>query len=116
MTFSEFYLDETFAFVVADHRREEFNRRERVRKIKSLKVGVLDVPYYVAKVRDYLPNAEIVTLASPRQFFRGEVELDALAYSAEAGSAWTLVYPQLQRGDSVARPARDPDRLPDAQA
>ena len=68
--------------------------------MESLKVGVLDVPYYVEKVRAFLPNAEVVTLDSPRPFLRGELELDALAYSAEAGSAWTLVYP----GFSVAIP------------
>jgi ABC-type amino acid transport substrate-binding protein len=33
-------------------------------------------------------------LNSPREFFtRPTEDLDALAYSAEAGSAWTLIYP-----------------------
>ena len=100
MTFSDFYLDQTFAFLVEDHRREEFSDRDRVQSMESLKVGVLDVPYYVARVRAFLPNAEVVALDSPRPYLRGELELDALAYSAEAGSAWTLVYP----GFSVAIP------------
>ncbi len=37
---------------------------------------------------------EMVDVASPRPFLRGEREdLDAVVYSAEGGSAWTLVYP-----------------------
>ena len=33
-------------------------------------------------------------LNSPREFFEGKHDdLDALVYSAEAGSAWTLLYP-----------------------
>jgi ABC-type amino acid transport substrate-binding protein len=106
--FSEFYLDQTFAFLVEDHRRDEFDSREKVLAINQLKVGVLDVPYYVAKVREYLPHAEIVTLDSLRPFFRREVELDALAHSAEAGSAWTLVYPDF----SVAIPLPDLIAIP----
>ena len=108
VAFSDFYLDETFAFLIADHRREEFNSREEVQAIPSLKVGVMDVPYYVSKLSTYLPDAEVVKLESPRQFFRGEVELDAMAYSAEAGSAWTLVYPDF----SVAIPLPDLIAIP----
>lgn len=45
----------------------------------------------------------VVPLDSPRQYFREErKELDALLYTAESGSAWTLVYPQF--GVAVARP------------
>jgi hypothetical protein len=45
------------------------------------------MPYYVARC-DYLPQAEVVLLDSPREFFtREEADLDALLYSAEAGSA-----------------------------
>ena len=42
----------------------------------------------------YLPQAELVVLNSITEFFgeRGE-GLGALVYSAEAGSAWTLLYP-----------------------
>jgi len=94
MALSAPYMDATLAFIVQDYRREEFSSREKVRGLKNLKVGVLDLPYYVAKVREYLPQAEFVVLNSPRDFFtRNEDHLDALVYSAEAGSAWSLIYP-----------------------
>jgi len=109
LTFSKPYLDETLAFVVEDHRREEFANRAAVKGLTSLRLAVLDSPYYVRKIRDYLPQAEIVEIDSPRAFFQGKVEgVDALVYTAEAGSAWSLIYPQF----AVAVPQPDVLRVP----
>jgi Na+/H+-dicarboxylate symporter len=94
MTFSASYLDETLAFLVKDHRRAEFSSREAIHRLTALRLGVLNVPYYIEKVRRYLPQAELVLLNSISEFFEGRGEaLDALVYTAEAGSAWTLLYP-----------------------
>jgi ABC-type amino acid transport substrate-binding protein len=94
MTFSASYLDETLALIVKDYRREEFSSREAIHRLKALRLGVLNVPYYIEKVHRYLPQAELVLLNSISEFFEGRgEELDALVYSAEAGSAWTLLYP-----------------------
>lgn len=87
------YMDQTLAFVVKDRRREDFSSREKVRSLKKLKIAAPNVPYYVGKVREYLPQAEVVLLDSAREFFiREDDDLDALVYSAEAGSAWSLIY------------------------
>jgi proton glutamate symport protein len=94
MTFSAPYLDQTVALVVKDHRREEFSSREAIRRLKAPRIGVPNIPYYVEKVHRYLPQAELVLLNSVTEFFEGRgEELDALVFSAEAGSAWTLLYP-----------------------
>lgn len=94
VAFSAPYMDQTLAFIVKDYRREDFSSRETVRSLKPLRIGIPNVPYYVEKVREYLPQAEVVLLSSPREYFaaKGD-ELDAMVYSAEAGSAWSLVYP-----------------------
>jgi Na+/H+-dicarboxylate symporter len=94
MAFSEPYLDQTVAFVVKDHRREQFNSRAAVRNLKAPRIGVPNIPYYIDKVQRYLPQARIEKLSSVREFFehRGD-DLDALVFSAEAGSAWSLLYP-----------------------
>lgn len=86
MGFSAPYLEQTVAFVVKDHRRETFSSREAVRHLKAPRIGVPNLPYYIDKVRGYLNSAA--------EFFdqRG-AELDALVFSAEAGSAWSLLYP-----------------------
>ena len=65
---------------------------------------VLDVPYHVAMLRLYLPQAEIVVLQSPREFLAGEGEaLDAMLFPAQSAAAWSLVYPRF----SVAIPQPD---------
>jgi Na+/H+-dicarboxylate symporter len=95
ITYSKPYMDETIAFIVQDHRREDFTNREDILKIDGLRVGILDDPYYIAKARNYLPHAEIEVLRSPRDFFKNRGnDLDALIFTAESGSAWTLLYPE----------------------
>jgi len=104
MAFSASYMDQTLAFIVKDYRRQEFSSRDAIRRLKAPRIGVPDVPYYIDKVRQYVPQATIVVLKSIREFFetRGE-DLDAFVFSAEAGSAWTLLYPAY----SVAIPQPD---------
>jgi ABC-type amino acid transport substrate-binding protein len=113
MELSAPYMDQTLAYVVKDYRREDFNSRERLKNLKKVKVGIPNVPYYIAKVREYLPQAEVVLLNSPREFFtRKDDDLDAFVYSAEAGSAWSLIYPAY----TVAIPQPDVLSLPLAYA
>jgi Na+/H+-dicarboxylate symporter/ABC-type amino acid transport substrate-binding protein len=93
-TFSAPYTDATLAFVVKDHRLEEFSSRDAIRRLKAPRIGVLNVPYYVNGLRRALPQATMVQLNSISEFFEGKgEELDAFLYAAEAGSAWTLLYP-----------------------
>lgn len=94
MAFSVSYMDQTLAFIVKDYRRGDFNSREAIRRLKAPRVGVLNVQYYIDKVHRYVPQASIRVLNSINEFFdnRGE-ELDAFVFSAEAGAAWTLLYP-----------------------
>jgi Na+/H+-dicarboxylate symporter/ABC-type amino acid transport substrate-binding protein len=94
VAFSVPYTDATLAFVVKDHRLEEFSSREAIRRLKAPRIGVLNVPYYVDGLYRALPQATMVQLNSIREFFEGKgEELDAFLYAAEAGSAWTLLYP-----------------------
>jgi ABC-type amino acid transport substrate-binding protein len=107
------YLRQTMAFIVKDHRRKEFSSRAAVRRLKAPRIGVPNVPYYIDKVQRYLPQAELVILNTINEFFEGRGEtLDALVYSAEAGSAWTLLYPAY----TVAIPQPDVLTVPIAYA
>ncbi|MBW1902748.1 MAG: amino acid ABC transporter substrate-binding protein [Deltaproteobacteria bacterium] len=95
MYFSESYIDQTIAFIVKDYKREEFSYLSDVKNMEGLTVGVPKVQYFVDKVRSALPEAKIVLLDSSREFFTKKgPPLDALILSAEAGSAWSLIYPQ----------------------
>jgi Na+/H+-dicarboxylate symporter/ABC-type amino acid transport substrate-binding protein len=88
------YLEQTLAFIVQDHRRLDFGDVRIVRRLEKPRIGlVVGDDHWASRAAEALPSAEIVKVDSPRPFFRGETDLDALVYSAEAGSAWTLLYP-----------------------
>jgi Na+/H+-dicarboxylate symporter/ABC-type amino acid transport substrate-binding protein len=107
--FSRPYLDETIAFVVADHRRAEFASWDDVRAARGLRVGVPDADYYLKWARLELPDATIVTFGGAEDMF-GKVmpPLDALMLTAERGSAYTLLHPEY----SVVVPKPQPLRVP----
>ena len=94
MRFSDPYLDLHQAFIVLDHRKHEFVSLSSLAATPDLRIGVLERPYFGERIRQTMPKAEIILLDSPRQFFEDEASLDALVMSAEAGSAWTLLYPR----------------------
>ncbi|QDU58612.1 cation:dicarboxylate symporter family transporter [Aeoliella mucimassa] len=93
MRFSDPYLDLHLSLIVPDYRKQEFTSLHQLRSDRHLRIGVLERPYFGARIQQIAPDAEIVLLDSPRPFFEGEQKLDALVMSAEAGSAWTLLYP-----------------------
>jgi Na+/H+-dicarboxylate symporter len=109
VAFSAPYMDNALAFIVADHRRDEFETWESLRGLDAPKLGIPNSPYYIALVRERLPDAKLVPLASPRAFFTGAAGApDALVFGAETGSAWTLVYPSY----AVVVPFPDPIAIP----
>lgn len=94
MRFSEPYLDLHLAFIVADHRKDEFSNLSQLRRLEQLRIGVLERPYFGTRLEQAVPSAEIVLLDSPHMFFEQPHDFDALVMSAEAGSAWTLLHPK----------------------
>ena len=95
MVFSSPYLDETIGFTVPDHSRERFSSWEGIRALPSVTIAVPDVPYYIDKIHQLLPRAEIRLVDDLSSVLANwDSEVDALAIPAERGSAWTLLYPQ----------------------
>jgi Na+/H+-dicarboxylate symporter/ABC-type amino acid transport substrate-binding protein len=94
--FSTSYLDETMGFVVPDSRRDEFLHWDHVRANHALRLGIPNLPYYVQKVRERLPEVQLQTVSDIAPYFtsldRGGI--DGLVFAAERGSAWTLIHPQ----------------------
>ena len=89
------YLEVTLAFVVQDYRRGEFSSREALQKLEAPKLAILDIPYFISFVRERLPKAQLVTLKSADEFFESKGKtLDGFIYTAEEGSAWSLLYPE----------------------
>jgi Na+/H+-dicarboxylate symporter len=94
MVFASSGIRVTGALVVVDHMRDDVSSIRAVRELDDFKLGVIGSSRVSARFDERFPDIEIVELASPRQFFEGEVgDVDALLISAEAGAAWTLRYP-----------------------
>lgn len=107
--FSLPYSSAHFAFVAQDHDRDQFETIAGLEDGEGLTIGVRAGTYYQEIVRRKLPKAKIVELLSDSQFFEGPPEpMDALATSAETGSAWTLIHPNFAvidpRDDETSRP------------
>ena len=110
MNFSEAYLDATAAFVVRDHRRGAFTHPDEIRTIKNLNIGIpRAMGILEGDFQLYLPDAKMTTIESPRDFFSNmHPNMDAIVLTAEAGSAWTLIYPNFE----VAVPKPDIVKFP----
>jgi Na+/H+-dicarboxylate symporter/ABC-type amino acid transport substrate-binding protein len=94
--FSASYLDETFGFVVPDSARESFATWEAIRGRSDLTLVVPNVPYYIDKLKALVPRATIRPVDDFGAVFGAPMnEIDAIAFPAERGSAWTLLYPAL---------------------
>jgi len=93
--FSAAPMDMTLGFLVPDHERKKFKDMETLVQRPDLSLGVVQSdPAFSRWVQSGLPLAKIVEVESPRSFLRGlQPELDAVIYSAEGGSGWTLIYP-----------------------
>jgi Na+/H+-dicarboxylate symporter len=97
VAFTRSYIELTPALVVADHRRSDFDTAEEIASEEKIRIGVVNDPTTARLVERRLANAEVVEIARIATFFEAETPpADGLITSAEAGSAWTLVYPEYQ--------------------
>ena len=96
MLFSEPYLDETLAFVVKDQLREEFSSWASIRDLGAFPVEVLDLPYYIDRVKTRAPALKLQVVDTIKQIEDGlkKGTLDAVVLPAERGSVLTLLYPK----------------------
>jgi ABC-type amino acid transport substrate-binding protein len=110
MTFSSPYMETNLSFVVPDYRRKNFATEKALKSIPDLTIGFpIETRYFTQKVKDYLPQAEIVVLDNLRDFFEAnEHQLDGILIDAEGGSAWTLAYPS----HNVVVPVPDIVKIP----
>ncbi len=95
LLFSSSYLDETLAFAVPDHSRTAFATWESIRALPDVTIAMPDVRYYRDMLRARLPRAEIRVVGDLEKLFSTwDPSVTAIAFPAERGSAWTLMYPQ----------------------
>jgi Na+/H+-dicarboxylate symporter len=111
--FSRPYLEDTLAFVVPDHLRDDYATWAGISKRGAIRVGFPDVPYFRRQLQHRLPEATLVPVSTTVNVFdRGEWRFDAMVLSAERGAFLTLLYP----GYSVVVPAPGLVKIPVALA
>jgi Na+/H+-dicarboxylate symporter/ABC-type amino acid transport substrate-binding protein len=96
MLFSELYLDETLAFVVKDHLRDQFSTWAEIRNLGAFAVTAPDVPYYIEEIKRRAPALKLQLVDAASQIEAGlkQEKLDAVVLPAERGSVLTLLYPK----------------------
>jgi Na+/H+-dicarboxylate symporter len=96
MLFSDPYLDETFAFVVKDHLREEFSSWANIRDLGDFPVAIPDLPYFIDRVKARAPALKLQVVDSFNKIEEGlqKETFDAVALAAERGSVLTLLNPK----------------------
>jgi Na+/H+-dicarboxylate symporter/ABC-type amino acid transport substrate-binding protein len=113
MLFSKSYLTVNAALVVRDYRRKQFSSEASVLAAGPIRIGTLADTYIQKRIHQRFPNAEAVALESEREFFEDEsLNLDALATSAQGGSAWTLCHPGYVTVNPLERMAAVPVVMP----
>jgi len=94
ISFSDSYTYHTAGILVNDARRDDFSDVYAIRSMKDLNLGVGNSKYYQAMVKEHFPNAQLTPVPNIRRFLKQKHEqVDAVIYSAEAGSAWAMLYP-----------------------
>jgi len=88
------YSEVTLGLLVEDHRRREFESVDKLSGMDATKFAVLQSPSLLRALELSVPGQQFLHVDSPRDFLEGELpQIDALFMSAEAASAWTLVFP-----------------------
>jgi ABC-type amino acid transport substrate-binding protein len=94
MSFTDPLLKLHLALVAKDHRLSEFHDPEKIRAMEHLVIATVDHVNVARHVAELYPNAKVVMLKNYESFFKApEGTYDALILSAEAGYAWTVLYP-----------------------
>lgn len=105
VTFTQSFSKRTLSFVFKDDKKEPFTNWKKLQKKHNLQLAIpADVPYYIAKLKGLLPNAEVaITNRTIRDLLGvNSEEFDAIVIPAENASAWTILYPN--NGVAVPQP------------
>jgi ABC-type amino acid transport substrate-binding protein len=91
--FSNPYMNITTAVVVEDYRRHQFKTWRLIDEKLFIRLGVVGEGR-AEDIKRSLPNTDIVAMESYSEFFTDNPKgVGAIVISAEAGSAWTIIYP-----------------------
>lgn len=92
------YMDVTLALVLKQEDAKTFADSRTLHRLPPMKLAVpTRDEYFLAMLAEVLPQAELVHVASARDFFDLNFQgAEVLVVFAEQGSAWTLLYPSYE--------------------
>ncbi len=93
--YSDPYQHNTVGLIVKDINRDNYSTMSKIHDLENLTFAVPKNDYYLRVAKEFFPNAKILGIKNAREFFKGaHKEVDALIYSVEIGSAWSILYPK----------------------
>jgi len=95
VTFSDTYTYHSAGFLLYDTKRDDFASLYEIQSLEKLNIGVAKSQYYQRIAKEYFPHAELTEISDVRLFLKGKYpNVDAMLYSAEVASAWSMLYPE----------------------
>jgi Na+/H+-dicarboxylate symporter/ABC-type amino acid transport substrate-binding protein len=94
MLFSEPYQEETLAFLVKDHLREQFSSWDGIRALGPIRIGIPNLPYFTSWLNEKLPEARLEPIDLEDSSLVESKRMDVILLSAERGSILTLLVPE----------------------
>jgi Na+/H+-dicarboxylate symporter/ABC-type amino acid transport substrate-binding protein len=90
-------LNSPVGLIVRDYRREEFHSWDKIRRMRNLRVAIIDTPSARNFLSRLAPNATPVLMKEKKDIDRilaaGAKNVDAISGFAEEDAAWTIRYP-----------------------
>jgi Na+/H+-dicarboxylate symporter/ABC-type amino acid transport substrate-binding protein len=93
-SFSDPYIDETLAFVVRDHLRNQFETWASIRTLRDVVIGVPPLPYYEREIEGRLPGVPWKPFDLEGDPLGDDSGFDAIVLPAERGSVLTMINPK----------------------
>lgn len=95
INFTRSYMEMKSAFIVKDHRKDEFRKLSDIKSMSDLRIAVTPENSREERrlISSVLPNAKVVELINKKAFFETEDLADALLTTDKIGKAWALLYP-----------------------
>ncbi|PIB36588.1 hypothetical protein BFP72_14850 [Reichenbachiella sp. 5M10] len=92
--FSEPYSEMNLSLLIKDHKRDKYKDINHIIQNEEAYFATNQSDYLKTRITEELPGTRFEQVESVRTFVEGDSKADAMFFSAEAGSAWTLVYPE----------------------
>ncbi|MCE9679422.1 cation:dicarboxylase symporter family transporter [Shewanella sp. AS1] len=94
LSYTEPVLELNLAIATEDHNVNSYKRTQSILAMDKPRVAYVEHEDLIEEARLYYPNVNFIKIEGYKDFFRQKGgKYDAVVISAEAGSAWTLFFP-----------------------